>query len=82
VPIPARSERPAVITEPEPPTWSDVEQHLTQYEDVLREQPSLRDHVLSMARQLLRLSKLLPGPMPSAVAAAFTRIGVSETEPD
>lgn len=82
VPIPERSERPVVITEPEPPTWSDIEHHLTQYEAILREEPSLRDHLLSMARQLRRLSTLLPGPMPSAVAGAFKRIGVSETKRD
>lgn len=82
VPVPERTEGPAVITEPEPPTWSDIEHHLAQYEHILREQPALRDHVSSMARQLLRLSKLLPGPMPSAVAGAFTRIGVSESKRD
>lgn len=82
VPIPERSERPAVLTEPEPPTWSDVEHHLAQYEGILREEPSLQEHVLSMARQLLRLSKLLPGPMPTAVAGAFTRLGVSEIKSD
>jgi len=82
VPVPDRSEGPAVITEPEPPTWSDIGHHLAQYEHILREESGLRDHVVSMARQLLRLSKLLPGPMPSAVAGAFARIGVSETKRD
>lgn len=77
VPIPQRSERPAAVTEPEPPTWSDIEFHLAQYETILLEEPSFHEHVLSLANQLMFSSKRLPGPMPKAVADAFARIGIS-----
>jgi hypothetical protein len=68
------------VSEPEPATWLEVEHHLTQYEQILQEQPSLREHVLLLARRLRGYSDQIPGAMPSAVVQSFARIGVGKPE--
>ena len=60
--------------EPEQATWFEIEQHLASYEGILRDNPSLRDHVQSLAGQLRSLTAQLPDAMPPAVAAAFRRL--------
>ena len=73
VPAPRRDET-ATPGEPEAPTWAEIEQHLANYEGILRDDPLLRDHVQSLARRLRWLTARLPGPTPPAVAAAFERL--------
>lgn len=68
---------PALEAALEPPSWSDIERRLEGYADILEQEPDLRDMVMSLAQQILRTSKQLDGPMPSSVAAAFVRIGIS-----
>jgi hypothetical protein len=65
-----------IAREPELPSWSDLEQYLAEYADVIDHAPELRDHVTSLGRRLLQFSRQLSGPMPSSVAAAFERIGI------
>ena len=74
VPEPRRGKRALPGAEPEQATWFEIEQHLATYERSLRENPSLRDHVQSLAAQLRSLSAQLPDPMPPAAAAAFKRL--------
>ena len=74
VPDPRRDGTATPSAEPEQPTWSEIEQHLASYEDVLRQDPSLRDRVQLLARQLRSLASELPDPMPASVAAAFARL--------
>ena len=80
IPIPRKKREPTDVTEPEPASWFAIEQHLAQYEQILHEQPSMREHVLSLARRLLRYSDQLSGAMPSAVADGFARLGVGKPE--
>lgn len=80
VPVPRNKREPTSITEPEPASWLAIEQYLAQYEQILHEQPSMRPHVLSLARRLLLYSDQLSGAMPSAVADGFARLGVGKPE--
>jgi len=57
-----------------PPTWREIELIVTHYEDALRDDPSLRDHVLSLAQLLEERFSSVPGPMPDSVAAALARL--------
>lgn len=75
VPIPQRTRDRSAVTEPELASWSEVELHLAQYEQVLHEQPALREHVLTLAGHMRRYSRRIPGTMPPAVAQAFARLG-------
>jgi hypothetical protein len=74
VPDPRCDERATPSAEPEAPTWFEIEQHLASYEGILRDDPSLRGRVQSLARQLRSLTAQLPGAMPPAVVAAFQRL--------
>ena len=74
VPTPPRE---ASIGEPAPPTWREIELIVAHYEDSLRDDPSLRDHVLSLAQALEEQVASVPGPMPDAVAAALARLRAS-----
>ena len=67
----------ASIIDPAPPTWREIELIITHYEDALRDDPSLRDHVLSLALLLEEQFSSVPGPMPDAVAAALARLRAS-----
>jgi hypothetical protein len=67
------------ISEPQPPTWDDIRQHLILYETMLREDPSLQAQIQAFTHRLRRLADGMPGPMPSAVAAAFDRLRAAET---
>ena len=62
------------VTEPKLLSWSEVEQHLSQYERALRDQPELREQVLMLAGKMRTYTNQIPGPMPAAVAQAFDRI--------
>jgi hypothetical protein len=74
MPIPPRGARTMPRPEPGQVAWSDIEQYLASYEAILHDDPSFRDRVRSLARQLRRLAGQLPGPVPPAVAAAFERL--------
>ena len=74
--VPTAPREPSII-EPAPPTWREIELIVTHYEDALRDDPSLRDHVLSLALLLEEQFAVVPGPMPDAIAAALTRLRTS-----
>jgi hypothetical protein len=80
VPLPPRKPDARRVTEPELPSWQDVEQHLAQYEQILQEQPTMREQVLLLARHLWDFADKMPGEMPSAVVRAFARIGARAPE--
>jgi hypothetical protein len=66
--------REASTRESPPPTWREIELIVTHYEDALRDDPSLRDHVLSLAEMLEEQFSSVPGAMPDTVAAALARL--------
>ena len=76
VPLRRSSDPEGFALEPELPSWSDLERYLAEYAEVLEQEPGLRDHVMSLGQMLLRSTRQLAGPMPSSVAAAFTRTGM------
>lgn len=78
--IPPRKREAHDGIEPGVLSWTDVEQHLATYEQILHEQPSMREHVSMLARRLRKYSDQIPGAMPSAVVELFTRLGASEPE--
>ena len=74
VPIPRRNRDVSAVTEPELASWSEVEQYLAQYEQLLQEEPAVRDQVLLLASHLRMYSRQLPGAMPPGVEQAFARL--------
>ena len=74
VPIPHRKGNGVALPELELASWSEVEQHLAQYEQILQEEPGVREQVLVLVDLMRRYSKQLPGAMPPAVAEAFERL--------
>ena len=80
MPDPRRGETATPGAEPEAPTWSEIEQHLASYEGILRDAPSFRGRVQSLARRLRSLTGQLPDPMPPAVAAAFQRLEEADAD--
>jgi hypothetical protein len=75
VPIPPDDQRPPP-SEPDPPSWDQVVEHLRASEGALQDAPELRVTILTMARTLRRYARQAPGEMPPEVAAGFVRFGV------
>ena len=78
VPIPQRNRDASEVTEPVLASWLEVEQYLAQYEQILHEQPDMREQVLSFARSLRTYAGQIPGAMPPAVVQGFARIGADK----
>ena len=80
VPIPQRTHDASGLAEPELTSWSEVEQYLAQYEQIIQEQPDIREQVMELARRLWHYADQIPGTMPSAVVQAFARVGANRPE--
>lgn len=73
--IPQRPRDVNAVTEPELLSWPEVEQQLALYEQLLQEEPNVREQVSMMVGLMRRYSNQIPGAMPVAVAQAFERLG-------
>ena len=62
------------LPEPQQMTWPEIEQHLAQYEQILGEEPQLRERILTFVGYLRRYSAKTPGEMPQAIAERFRRL--------